>query len=84
MKKFVATAVALAATAATMMPIQAQVVTLNYGERVRVVETYCDRNPRDPDCFGYRDGRWSRNQYNRFYDNRRSDLDTVAAGPSLA
>lgn len=80
MKKFVATAVALAATAATMMPSQAQVVTLNYGERVRVVETYCDRNPRDPDCFGYRDGRWSRNQYNRFYDNRRSDLDTVAAG----
>jgi hypothetical protein len=79
MKKAFTLAVAISATVASALPTQAQ-VTLNYGDRVRVVETYCDRNPRDPDCWGYRDGRWGRNEYNRFYDNRRSDLDSVAAG----
>ena len=79
MNKLIAATVALAATAATAIPAQAQVV-LNYGERVRVIETYCDRNPRDRDCWGYRDGRWGRSDYNRFYDTRRNDLNSVAAG----
>jgi hypothetical protein len=80
MKKLIALALVASTTIATALPSQAQTVTLNYGDRVRVVETYCDRHPRDRDCRGYRDGRWGRNDYNRFYDNRRGDLDSVAAG----
>jgi hypothetical protein len=78
MKKLAVLAVALSATIATAAPSQAQMV--GYNDRVRIIETYCDRNPRDPDCWGYRDGRWGRDRYNRFYERRSSDLDGIAAG----
>lgn len=79
MKKMLTLAVALAATVTTAIPTQAQSVTLSFGERQRLVETYCDRYPRDRDCRGYYDGRWGRNDYTSFYNRRRGDLDPIAA-----
>jgi len=69
---------AMALTA--VAPAQGQNVTLSFGQQQQVIRTYCDRYPNDYDCRGYYDGRWSRNDYNNFYRNRRSDLDPLAAG----
>lgn len=75
---------ALATTAIialTSMPaVQAQSVTFSFGQRDRVIETYCDRYPRDRDCRGYYGGGWSSHDYDRFYTTRRSALDNIAAG----
>lgn len=73
-----ATAAILALT--SIPAAQAQSVTFSFGQRDRVIETYCDRYPRDRDCRGYYDGNWSRSDYNRFYNTRRGALDNIAAG----
>ncbi|MDB5614898.1 MAG: BA14K-like protein [Devosia sp.] len=73
---------AMAATIAvsSIVPAQAQNVTLSFGQRQQVIETYCDRYPNDYDCRGYYGGNWRQRDYDRFYNNRRSDLDPLAAG----
>tara|TARA_R110002124_G_scaffold9586_12_gene49274 strand:+ start:1190 stop:1630 length:441 start_codon:yes stop_codon:yes gene_type:complete len=76
------TALALVGTVAisSVAPTQAQSMTFSYGQRDRVITTYCDRNPRDRDCRSYRDGGWRDSDYDRFYGSRRSGLDSVATG----
>jgi hypothetical protein len=64
----------------SVMPVQAQDVTLSFGQRQRVVQTYCERNPFDPDCRGYFDGYWTERDYDWFYHRNRSDLDPLVAG----
>lgn len=84
MKNFVSIVSALAVTGvvaiASAVPAQAQNVTLSFGQRAQVIETYCDRNPRDRDCRGFYDGRWNDNDYNRFYNSRRSSVDSISSG----
>lgn len=76
------TALALVGTVAisSIVPTQAQGVTFSYGQRDRVITSYCDRNPRDRDCRSYRGGGWRDDDYDRFYRSRRSGLDSVATG----
>ena len=76
------TALALVGTVAisTVAPTQAQSASFGYGQRDRVITSYCDRNPRDRDCRSYRDGGWRDSDYDRFYGSRRSGLDSVATG----
>ena len=62
------------------LPAQAQNVTLSFGQKYQVVETYCDRNPGDPDCRSYYRGGWGDSEYRRFYNSRRSSLDNIASG----
>lgn len=64
----------------SIVPAQAQNVTLSFGQRQQVIQTYCDRHPRDYDCRGYYGGNWRQRDYDRFYSNRRSDLDPIASG----
>jgi hypothetical protein len=64
----------------SIVPAQAQNVTLSFGQRQQVIQTYCDRYPNDYDCRGYYGGNWRQRDYDRFYNNRRSDLDPLAAG----
>jgi hypothetical protein len=84
MKRFVTNLVAIAMTAimsiSSVIPVQAQEVTLSFGQRQQVIQTYCDRNPFDPDCRGYFDGRWTDRDYDWFYRRNRSDLDPLIAG----
>jgi hypothetical protein len=76
------TALALVSTIAisSIVPTQAQGVTFSYGQRDRVITSYCDRHPGDRDCRGYYGGGWRDSDYNRFYGRHRSGLDSVAAG----
>ncbi|RYE60270.1 MAG: hypothetical protein EOP20_03010, partial [Hyphomicrobiales bacterium] len=75
MNKFIslAGAVTLSSMAAlsSVAPAQAQNVTLSFGQRYQVVETYCQRNPRDRDCRGFYDGGWNDDDYYSFYNSRR-------------
>jgi hypothetical protein len=64
----------------SVVPAQAQDGSLSFGQRQRVVQTYCERNPFDPDCRGYFDGRWTDRDYDWFYHRNRSDLDPLVAG----
>lgn len=64
----------------SIVPAQAQNVTLSFGQRQQVVQTYCDRYPNDYDCRGYYGGNWRQRDYDRFYNNRRSDVDPIATG----
>lgn len=61
-------------------PAQAQNVTLSFGQRQQVIQTYCDRYPNDYDCRGYYDGNWRQRDYDQFYYMRRNDLDPIATG----
>lgn len=61
-------------------PAQAQNVTLSFGQRQQVIQTYCDRYPNDYDCRGYYDGNWRQRDYDQFYNMRRNDLDPIATG----
>lgn len=63
-----------------IVPAQAQSVTMSYGQRYQVIQTYCDRNPWDRDCQGFYGGRWNDRQYNDFYYSRRSSIDNIASG----
>lgn len=63
-----------------IMPAHAQSVTMTYGQRYTVIQTYCDRNPWDRDCQGFYDGRWDDRHYNDFYYSRRSSIDSIASG----
>lgn len=65
---------------ASIVPAQAQNVTLSFGQRTQVIETYCDRYPNDRDCRGYYGGNWRDRDYDRFYNSRRQDLDPIATG----
>jgi len=65
---------------ASIAPAQAQNVTLSFGQRQQVVQTYCDRYPNDYDCRGYYGGTWRNRDYDRFYSSRRTDLDPIATG----
>lgn len=77
----IATAVLTATIAvASIVPAQAQNVTLSFGQRQQVIQTYCDRYPNDYDCRGYYGGNWRQRDYDRFYNNRRHDLDPIATG----
>lgn len=64
----------------SFVPVQAQDVTLSFGQRQRVVQTYCERYPHDWDCRGYYDGYWSDRDYDNFYYRNRNDLDPLVAG----
>ena len=64
----------------SVVPAQAQNVTLSFGQQQQLVQTYCDRHPNDYDCRGYYDNSWGRNDYTRFYQRNRGDLDPLAAG----
>ncbi|KQN72565.1 MULTISPECIES: BA14K family protein [unclassified Devosia] len=61
-------------------PTQAQSVNLSFGQRYKVVETYCDRNPWDRDCRGFYNGGWDDRDYYNFYNTRRSSIDNISAG----
>ena len=76
------TALALvgAVAVSSVAPTQAQTVTYSYGQRDRVITSYCDRNPRDRDCRSYHRGGWRDSDYDRFYGAHRSGLDNVATG----
>lgn len=78
----VASALALGSVVAlsSIVPAQAQSVTLSFGQQYRVVETYCDRNPWDDDCEGFYRGGWDQNDYRSFYSTRRSSIDSISAG----
>lgn len=80
MKTFMSALVTGAVLLATALPAQAQNIQYNYGQRERVIQTYCDRYPSDRDCRGYYGGGWNDRDYDRFYGQRRSDLDGIAAG----
>ena len=64
----------------SIVPAQAQNVTLSFGQRQQVIQTYCDRYPNDYDCRGYHTGHWNRSDYDHFYRHRRNDLSPIAAG----
>jgi hypothetical protein len=75
------TAVALSGLMAVTSTVPAQAQnSLSWGQRDRVISTYCDRNPRDRDCRSYYGGRWSDRDYNRFYSRNRVGLDNIASG----
>ena len=84
MKTFVSALSALAMGGAlavsAVAPAQAQSFSLSYGQRYQVIETYCDRNPRDRDCRGFYNGGWNDSDYYNFYNSRRSSVDSIAAG----
>ncbi|MET0436208.1 MAG: BA14K family protein [Devosia sp.] len=63
-----------------VVPAQAQSVTMSYGQRYQVIETYCDRNPWDRDCQGFYGGDWGDREYNSFYNSRRSSIDSISTG----
>ena len=64
----------------SVVPAQAQTKVPNYGDRDRVVTSYCQANPRDRDCLDFRRGRWDNGDYNRFYRRNRSGLDSISSG----
>ncbi|WP_052951446.1 BA14K family protein [Devosia soli] len=66
--------------ALTALPAQAQNVTLSFGQKYQVVETYCDRYPSDPDCDSFYRGSWRDRDYQRFYSTRRAPIDNIASG----
>lgn len=68
----------LAAT--SVVPAQAQSMSFSYGQRDRVITSYCDTHRRDPDCRRYHGGGWHDSDYNNFYRRRGSDLDSIATG----
>lgn len=76
----VAAAMTATIAVASIVPAQAQSATLSFGQRAQVVQTYCDRYPNDYDCRGYYGGTWRDRDYDRFYNNRRNDLDPIATG----
>jgi hypothetical protein len=84
MNKLVSLASAIALTGMTALssitPTYAQSVTFSVGERYRVIETYCDRNPWDRDCNDFYRGGWNDRDYYRFYNSRRSSIDSIATG----
>lgn len=86
MSKFTAglTAVALTGLMAigSVIPAQAQILAPkgNSGDRDRVVQTFCQANPRDRDCRTYSRDRWDDRDYDRFYGRNRSGLDNIASG----
>lgn len=65
---------------ASVVPAQAQDVTLSFGQRQRVIQTYCQRYPNDYDCRSYSGGNWRQRDYDRFYYSNRRNLDPLAAG----
>lgn len=79
-KSLVAAAMTATIAVASIVPVQAQNVTLSFGQRQQVIQTYCDRYPNDYDCRDYYGGNWRQRDYDRFYSNRRSDLDPIATG----
>jgi hypothetical protein len=64
----------------SIVPAQAQSGTFGYGQRDRVIRTYCDRHPRDSDCRRYNSGGWHNGDYDDFYGRNRTDLDSIASG----
>ena len=67
-------------TATSIVPTQAQPMQYSFGQRDRVITSYCDGHRRDPDCRRYRGGGWGDSDYNNFYSRRRGDLDGIASG----
>lgn len=80
LKKIFSVAVVGMMSVPTVAPVQSQEASLSFGQRQRVVQTYCERNPFDPDCRGYFAGQWSDRDYDWFYHRNRSDLDPLIAG----
>lgn len=64
----------------SIAPVQAQSLTFSFGQRDRVITSYCDRHPNDRDCRSYYGGGWHESDYDRFYHRRRSALDNIASG----
>lgn len=64
---------------ASALPVQAQ-GSLVTGQRDKVIRTYCDRHPGDPDCRSFHRGSWHHSDYDRFYHSHQSGLDSIAAG----
>jgi len=88
MSKFTAGLTAAAITGlmaiSSVIPAQAQILAPKSGpsqaDRDRVVQTFCQRNPRDRDCRTYSRDRWDDRDYDRFYGRNRSGLDNIASG----
>ncbi|SFV34927.1 BA14K-like protein [Devosia crocina] len=85
MTKFVSTISAVAISGLTALtsvaPAQAyDAPALTLNQRNQVIQTYCDRNPRDRDCRSFYRGGWNDRQYYNFYSSRRSSIDNIAAG----
>ena len=66
----------------SVIPASAQILPRKDGggDRDRVVQTFCQANPRDRDCRTYSRDRWSDRDYDRFYGRNRSGLDNIASG----
>ena len=79
-KKLSAVAMTCLMSIVSFVPVQAQEVTLSFGQRQRVVQTYCERYPNDYDCRGYYSGYCNDRDYDNFYYRNRSDLDPLVAG----
>ncbi|WP_375451748.1 BA14K family protein [uncultured Devosia sp.] len=75
------TALALVGTMAISgaAPAQAQ-DPIAYGQRDRVITSYCNSNRGDSDCRRYNRGGWRDRDYNNFYNSRRGNLDSIATG----
>lgn len=84
MKRVTSVLAAAALTGVTAItaavPVQAQSFSMSYGQRYKVIETYCDRHPRDRDCRGFYGGGWGDSDYYNFYNSRRSSIDPIATG----
>ena len=63
----------------SIAPAQAQTY-MGHSQRDRVIYSYCAQHPRDNDCRSYSRGNWHNNDYNSFYNSRRSGLDSIASG----
>jgi len=62
------------------LPAQAQNGRMTHNQRQQVMDNYCDNNRNDRDCRDYRGGRWDDRDYDRFYNQRRSGMDSIASG----
>jgi hypothetical protein len=80
MSGLTATALAALIGVTSIVPASAQILAPKSDQRDRVIQTYCDRNPRDRDCNSWRPGRWDDRDYDRFYSRRRGNLDSIASG----
>ena len=79
-KGLTATSLAALIGLGSIVPASAQILAPKSDQRDRVIQTYCDRNPRRPRLRGFRPGRWHDNDYDSFYRGRRDNLDCIASG----
>lgn len=64
------------------LPTTVSAQSLTFSNRDRVISDYCDRHPRDRDCWDWKDNRhsWKRSHYDRWYRSHQPALGSFAAG----